>query len=105
MTLRLQTAGESHGPALVAILTGLPAGVTQAVQQSVFSGIAVAARLHSPVLRESVRQAFVQGMDAALVVSAVVAVVAMMLALAFMPGRLTPASEEAPATRKVESVA
>jgi chorismate synthase len=27
MTLRLQTAGESHGPALVAILTGLPAGL------------------------------------------------------------------------------
>jgi MFS family permease len=86
-------------------LTGLPAGATQAVQQSVFSGIAVAAELHSPVLRESVRQAFVQGMDAALVVSAVIAVVAMMLALAFMPGRLTPASEEAPATREVESVA
>src|SRR5256886_4982549 len=28
MTLRLSTAGESHGPALVAILTGLPAGLT-----------------------------------------------------------------------------
>ena len=27
MTLRLATAGESHGPALVAILTGLPAGL------------------------------------------------------------------------------
>ncbi len=27
MTLRLQTAGESHGPALVAIVTGLPAGL------------------------------------------------------------------------------
>ena len=28
MTLRLATAGESHGPALVAIVTGLPAGLT-----------------------------------------------------------------------------
>src|SRR5471032_2858243 len=28
MALRLATAGESHGPALVAILTGLPAGLT-----------------------------------------------------------------------------
>ena len=28
MTLRLASAGESHGPALVAILTGLPAGLT-----------------------------------------------------------------------------
>src|SRR5258708_10064376 len=27
MTLRIATAGESHGPALVAILTGLPAGL------------------------------------------------------------------------------
>src|SRR5580765_3676833 len=27
MTLRLATAGESHGPALVAVLTGLPAGL------------------------------------------------------------------------------
>src|ERR1700686_702537 len=27
MTIRLSTAGESHGPALVAILTGLPAGL------------------------------------------------------------------------------
>ena len=27
MTLSLVTAGESHGPALVAILTGLPAGL------------------------------------------------------------------------------
>src|SRR5436305_9991497 len=27
MTLRLSTAGESHGPALVAIVTGLPAGL------------------------------------------------------------------------------
>ena len=28
MTLRLTTAGESHGPALVAIVEGLPAGLT-----------------------------------------------------------------------------
>ena len=27
MSLRLTTAGESHGPALVAIVTGLPAGL------------------------------------------------------------------------------
>ena len=27
MTLSLATAGESHGPALVAILSGLPAGL------------------------------------------------------------------------------
>ncbi len=27
MTLRLSSAGESHGPALVAILSGLPAGL------------------------------------------------------------------------------
>jgi len=28
VTLHLTSAGESHGPALVAIVTGLPAGLT-----------------------------------------------------------------------------
>ena len=28
LTLELRTAGESHGPALVAIVSGLPAGLT-----------------------------------------------------------------------------
>lgn len=68
-------------------LTGLPAAAADAVRGSIFAGIAVAAKLHSPQLAESVRQAFVHGMDSALIVSAGIAAVAMVLALIFLPGR------------------
>ena len=73
-------------------LGGLPAGIAAVVKLSVFSGVAVAEKLHSPTLLESVRHAFVQGMDAALVVSAGFAAVAVVLALIFLPGP-TPAVE------------
>jgi MFS transporter, DHA2 family, multidrug resistance protein len=75
-------------------LAGLPAGLASTVKLSVFAGVAVAQRVHSLALLESVRHAFVQGMDAALVVSAVFAAVAVVLALIFLPGR-TPAAETA----------
>jgi MFS transporter, DHA2 family, multidrug resistance protein len=75
-------------------LTGLPAGLASTVKLSVFAGVAVAQSVHSLALLESVRHAFVQGMDAALVVSAVFAAVAVVLALIFLPGR-TPAAETA----------
>jgi DHA2 family multidrug resistance protein-like MFS transporter len=75
-------------------LAGLPAGAAATVRLSVFAGVAVARTLHSPALLESVRHAFVSGMDAALVVSAGFAAVAVVLALIFLPGR-TPAAETA----------
>lgn len=65
----------------------LPAPLAAAVRQSVFAGIAVAARLHSPQLADQVRGAFLAGMDASFVVSAAVAALALVLALAFLPGR------------------
>ena len=68
-------------------LTGLPPAAAAAVRQSVFAGVAVASRLHSATLLDSVRHAFVQGMDTAMMVSAATAAVAMVLALIFMPGR------------------
>jgi MFS transporter, DHA2 family, multidrug resistance protein len=49
----------------------------------------VARQLGSAPLLESVRAAFVQGMDVALLVSAGIAVVGIVLALAFLPGRAT----------------
>jgi MFS transporter, DHA2 family, multidrug resistance protein len=73
-------------------LSGLPAGLASTVKLSVFAGVAVAHRVHSLALLDSVRHAFVQGMDAALVVSAAFAAVAVVLALIFLPGR-TPAAE------------
>jgi Na+/melibiose symporter-like transporter len=76
-------------------LAGLPPAAGDAVRQSVFAGIAVATRLHSPALAASVRESFVRGMDSALAASASVAVLAMLVALVFMPGR-----EGAAATRR-----
>jgi len=76
-------------------LEGLPGPVVDAVRRSVFSGVAVAERIHSSALLASVRQSFVDGMDAALVVSAGVAAFALVLALIFLPGRrATVAVEE-----------
>ncbi len=72
-------------------LTALPPELADAVRRSLFAGIAVADKLHSATLLASVRQAFVQGMDAALLISAGTAAFAMVLALIFLPGRTNPA--------------
>ena len=68
-------------------LAGLPSTLASTVKLSVFAGDAVAAKLHSPTLLQSVHHAFVQGMDAALLLSAGIAAVAALLALIFLPGR------------------
>jgi EmrB/QacA subfamily drug resistance transporter len=74
-------------------LAALPAQAVGAVQQSVFGGLAVAQRIGSTQLAGSVRLAFVDAMDAALWVSAGVAVVGVVLALAFLPGRARAVGE------------
>jgi EmrB/QacA subfamily drug resistance transporter len=68
-------------------LVGLPAAAAGAVQQSVFAGLAVAQQLGSSALADSVRSAFVAGMDNALRVTALIAAGAIVLTLAFLPGR------------------
>jgi DHA2 family multidrug resistance protein-like MFS transporter len=68
-------------------LAALPAPLVDVVRKSLFGGVAVAERLHSPALLESVRQAFVHGMDVALLVSAIIAGIGMLVSLAFLPGR------------------
>ena len=82
-------------------LAGLPTAVASTVKLSIFAGVAVAARVHSPALLESVRYAFVQGMDAALLLSAGIAGVAAVLAVIFLPGPSREAAEEQPAAVKV----
>ena len=73
----------------------LPAPAMAAVRGSVFSGLAVAQRLHSPELLASVRAAFVDGMDVALLVSAGFAAAGLVCALIFLPGRVAvPAAAE-----------
>ena len=68
-------------------LSGVPGPLGALAKQSVFAGVTVAHRLHSPTLLESARYAFVQGMDTAMLVSAGIALIATLLALIFLPGR------------------
>lgn len=67
------------------VLTGLPAAAATAVRQSVFAGVAVAQQAGSESLLQSVRSAFTDGMDVALVVSAGIAAVGLVLTLLFLP--------------------
>ena len=68
-------------------LAGLPAAAADAVRRSVFGGVAVAHQLNSSPLLDSVRSAFVAGMDDSLRVSAAIAVAGILLALVFLPRR------------------
>jgi EmrB/QacA subfamily drug resistance transporter len=70
-------------------LAGLPKALAQAVKASLFGGLAVAQKLGSASLLDSVRAAFVHGMDVSLVVAAGIAAAGMLLTLAFLPGRRT----------------
>lgn len=84
-------------------LTGLPTAVAGVVRQSLFGGIAVAARLHSPALLSMVQNAFVRGMDVSLLVAAGIAVAGLVLALVFLPSRVFAAS--APGVAKAAKAA
>jgi len=66
-------------------LVGLPTAAAAAARQSVFGGVAVAQKLHSPALLASVQRAFVHGMDLALLVSAGIAVAGVVLTVLFLP--------------------
>ena len=68
-------------------VAGLPAAAASAAQGSVFGGLAVARQVGSASLLDSVRTAFVAGMDDASRVAAVIAVGAMVGALVLMPSR------------------
>jgi DHA2 family multidrug resistance protein-like MFS transporter len=67
------------------VVTGLPAAAAAAVRRSVFAGVAVAQQAGSPALLHSVRSAFTAGMDTALVVSAGIAILGLVLTLLFLP--------------------
>lgn len=67
-------------------LDGLPPAAVRGIHDSVFVGVAVAHQLRSTALLESVRMAFVHGVDTALMVSAATAVMGIVLSLALLPG-------------------
>ncbi len=68
-------------------LAGLPPAAANAVRESVFGGVAMAQKLHSAALLDSVRAAFVHGLDVALLVSAGIAIAGIVLTLAFLPAK------------------
>jgi Na+/melibiose symporter-like transporter len=82
-------------------LEGLPAPAADAVRRSAAAGVAVARQLASAPLLQSVRDAFVHGMDVMLWVCGGIAAVGIVLALAFLP-RQTGTVEQTEAER-VES--
>jgi Na+/melibiose symporter-like transporter len=85
-------------------ITGLPAAAATAARQSIFGAVAVAHQIHSPALRTSSQHAFVGGMDLALLVSGAIALLGVVLTVAFLP-RAAPVTEVAqPATRKQPEV-
>ena len=76
-------------------VTGLPAAVAAAAKSSVVAGVAVAHELGSVALLDSVRHAFVQGLDTMLWVCGGIALASAILALLFLPRRADGAAEPA----------
>jgi DHA2 family multidrug resistance protein-like MFS transporter len=66
-------------------VASLPPTLAATVKVSVFSGLAVAQKLGSPALLDSVRTSFVAGIDDAVRLTTGVAVAAIVLALLFLP--------------------
>ena len=75
-------------------LTGVPAPAADAAQKSVSAGVAVAGQLGSTALLDTVRSAFVYGMDVMLGACGIIALVGIILTLVFLP-RHSDASDEA----------
>jgi hypothetical protein len=75
-------------------LTGVPTAVSQAVRGSAAAGIEVARKLDSVPLLDSVRIAFVHGMDVMLWACGGIALTSALLALAFLPSKASPAARD-----------
>jgi EmrB/QacA subfamily drug resistance transporter len=80
-------------------LSGLSRPAANAVRQSIFGGVTIARQLHLPALLTSVRTAFVQGMDTALLVSAGIALASAILAALYLPRTNASINNQAPDNR------
>jgi hypothetical protein len=69
------------------VLTGVPDRLAAPVQSSAFAGGTVAQQLRSNALLQSVRGAFMAGMDHMLLVCGIVTAASIALTLIFLPGR------------------
>jgi EmrB/QacA subfamily drug resistance transporter len=105
LTMTLRQVGGALGVALLGSLlagtyagrldlTGLPAPLAEAAQDSVASGVAVARELSDAALLTSVHSAYIHAMDVVLVACAAVAVAGAVLAALLLPAR--PAVLSAP---------
>ncbi len=68
-------------------LSGVPAAAASAIKESVAGGVATAHAARSAPLLETVRLAYVHGMDVMLWACSGIAIASALLALAFLPGR------------------
>src|SRR5664280_1807185 len=75
-------------------LGSLPTSAAAAVRDSVFGGLAVAQKLGSAALAESVRSAFMHGIAVMLIACAGVALVGLVLTLAYLPRTAAAAEAE-----------
>jgi DHA2 family multidrug resistance protein-like MFS transporter len=78
-------------------IVGLPAAATDAIRKSVAGGVATARAAGSPQLLDTVRLAYVHGLDVMLWACSGIAIVSALLALAFLPGRPAPQPGQAAA--------
>jgi hypothetical protein len=76
-------------------VTGLPDAVASTAKGSVVAGVAIAQKAGSASLLDSVRHAFVSGMDTMLWVCAGIALVSAILGAIFLPRRTQWAAEPA----------
>jgi len=86
-------------------LNGVPAAVSQAVRGSVAAGVEVARKLDSVPLLDSVRTAYVHGMDVMLWACGGIALTSALLALAFLPRKAAVPVDPAQASLPVAAAA
>jgi hypothetical protein len=87
----------SNGYASKLSVQGLPAAAASAARSSVAGGVAVAEQLGSATFLQDVRTAFVHGMDIMLWTCGGIALVAALLAVAFLPRRSSQRASARPA--------
>jgi Na+/melibiose symporter-like transporter len=75
-------------------ITGLPEAVSSTIKHSVAAGVAVAKQLHSIKLVESIRSAFVNGMELMLIICGSIALLGILLALLFLPRKKSNGQEK-----------
>ncbi|MET9258051.1 DHA2 family efflux MFS transporter permease subunit [Streptomyces sp. NPDC048182] len=101
----IRTLGGSFGAAILGAilnsgyrgrleLEGLPDKAQDAVKDSVFGGLGVARAVKSPSLAESVKSAFVHGLDVVLVVSGALGLVGVLLAVVWLPRHVGQSAPE-----------